>query len=106
MLKFGNDIRGTLFISLAGSRRHYLVLLISGHEFRFALISVVKNTRSPIDELVLEDIGWLDVQRIHGDPIVSELNPGSQDPSRPLGVYDSGLSIDRYDHCFNDKSTC
>ena len=95
-MKFGNDIRGTLFVSLAGSRRHYLVLLISGHEFRFALISVGKNPRSPIDELFLEDIGWLDVQRIHGDPIVSELDTGVQDLSRPFGMPDSGLGIDRY----------
>ena len=44
----------------------------------------------------LEDIGWLDVQRIHGDPIVSELDTGVQDLSRPFGMPDSGLGIDRY----------
>lgn len=40
---------------------HYLVLVVTDTDFRYALISV---SIVPEGNLVMEDIGWLDVERI------------------------------------------
>lgn len=64
--KLGPDVRGTLFIQLSSFPNHYLVLVIMDMEFRYALISVTVASDTMFANMVMEDIGWLDVTRIHG----------------------------------------
>ncbi len=54
-----------LFIQLAHSPTHYLVVVITEMEFRFALISTQVIPESLASNTIMEDIGWLDVRRIH-----------------------------------------
>lgn len=70
MKKFGNSLRGALYIQLASFPSHYLVLVLTEEEFRFALISVTVLTETPHANLIMGDIGWLDVNRIHGGDII------------------------------------
>jgi hypothetical protein len=79
MQKLGPSARGTLFIQLAGFQSHYLVLVITFDEFRYALISSKLLPESPKSQLVMEDIAWLDVKQIHGDEVVVNIAQPSQD---------------------------
>ncbi|KAI6045803.1 mediator complex subunit MED14-domain-containing protein [Pisolithus marmoratus] len=65
--KFGLTARGTIYIQLARFPSHYLVLVITEEDFRYALISVKVLTDSMFANMIMEDIGWLDVRRIRGD---------------------------------------
>ncbi|KAL5506965.1 RGR1 [Sanghuangporus vaninii] len=107
--KLGRDARAFLFIQLANFRGYYLVLSVTELEFRFALISVQPMQNSAISDLVIHDIGWLDVQKIHGsDVIVKErfggFGSGGHQPPRSartgslggFGPFDIGLGVDRF----------
>jgi mediator of RNA polymerase II transcription subunit 14 len=67
--KLGPTLRGALYVRLARAPRHYLVLVIADERLRFALLSV-RALPGPVEKLVMEDIGWLDVERICGDASV------------------------------------
>lgn len=104
LAKFGPDIRALLFIQLASFRKNYLVILVTELEFRFALVSLGDIPDSPTYGLMIEDIGWLNVQRIHGDEIIVQTkenldqNQGGL-PRGPLGgfgQFDLKLGADRY----------
>jgi hypothetical protein len=45
---------------------HYLVLVVTDTDFRYALISVRIVPEGIYQSLVMEDIGWLDVESICG----------------------------------------
>lgn len=49
--------------------------MITDEEFRFALISVHELADSPHGNMIMEDIGWLDVRRVHGDQIMISDKP-------------------------------
>jgi mediator of RNA polymerase II transcription subunit 14 len=59
-------VRSLLYIQLAPFPTHYLVLVVTDIDFRYALISVKIVPDSMYQSLVMEDIGWLDVERICG----------------------------------------
>ncbi|EIN12028.1 MED14-domain-containing protein [Punctularia strigosozonata HHB-11173 SS5] len=61
--KLGPATRGVLYIQLAGSLNHYLVIVITDYEFRFALIQVMVMADTMYRNLVIVDIGWLDVKQ-------------------------------------------
>ncbi|KAI9442706.1 MED14-domain-containing protein [Lactarius indigo] len=65
-IKFGVTVRGLLYIQLTPFPTHYLVLVVTDTDFRYALISVKIVPDSMYQSLVMEDIGWLDVERICG----------------------------------------
>ncbi|KAI0785537.1 MED14-domain-containing protein [Abortiporus biennis] len=67
--KFGRDARGNLYIKLSNFPSHYLVLVITDGDFKYALISVKRLEQTMFGDLELVDIGWLDVKRIHGGEI-------------------------------------
>lgn len=70
---------GLLYIQLANFPTHYLVLVITDQDFRYALISAKVLPDTMYTEMIMGDIGWLDVRRIHGDEIdVAEAGPASQ----------------------------
>ncbi|RPD78468.1 MED14-domain-containing protein [Lentinus tigrinus ALCF2SS1-7] len=76
--KLGRDAQGTLYIQLGNFPMHYLVLVITDQDFRYALISVKKVERSVNNDLMMEDIGWLNVRRIHGDSVAVEAGGGPE----------------------------
>ena len=56
-----------MYIQLLSFPSHYLVLVITDDDFRYALIHVAVLMDSPLASLVMEDIGWLNVRRIRGE---------------------------------------
>ena len=56
-----------MYIQLLSFPSHYLLLVITDDDFRYALIHVAVLVESPLTALVMEDIGWLNVRRIRGD---------------------------------------
>ncbi|KAH9963764.1 mediator complex subunit MED14-domain-containing protein [Russula dissimulans] len=64
--KLGPAVRSLLYIQLIPFPTHYLVLVVTDTDFRYALISVKVVPDSMYQSLVMEDIGWLDVERICG----------------------------------------
>ena len=75
LAKLGPSVRGTLYIQLANFPSHYLVLVITDDDFRYALISVKILTDTMYTEMIMEDIGWIDVQRVHGDQMSIRPHP-------------------------------
>jgi hypothetical protein len=69
MAKLGPATRCALYIQLAGSMNHYLVIVITDYEFRFALILVKMMTETMYRNLVIVDIGWLDVKQATGGDV-------------------------------------
>jgi mediator of RNA polymerase II transcription subunit 14 len=67
LAKLGPAARGTMYIQLLSFPSHYLVLVITDDDFRYALIHVAVLMDSPLTSLVMEDIGWLNVRRIRGE---------------------------------------
>lgn len=59
-------MRSLLYIQLMPFPTHYLVLVVTDTDFRYALISVRVVPEGIYQSLVMEDIGWLDVERICG----------------------------------------
>ncbi|TFK44507.1 mediator complex subunit MED14-domain-containing protein [Crucibulum laeve] len=70
MIKLGQFARGTLYIQLSSFPNNYLVLVITDGGFRYALISTKVLTDSMYGNMVMEDIAWLNFERIHGEDIV------------------------------------
>ncbi|TFY52257.1 hypothetical protein EVG20_g10628 [Dentipellis fragilis] len=73
--KLGPLARSLLYIQLSPFPNHYLVLVVTDEDFRYALISVTVVPESLYQSLVMEDIGWLDVAQICGHG--GELEPGA-----------------------------
>ncbi|KAF9484518.1 MED14-domain-containing protein [Pholiota conissans] len=68
--KLGSDARASLYIQLATFPNHYLVLVITDERFKYALITTTVQTDSMYGNMVLEDIAWLDFDRIHDASVV------------------------------------
>lgn len=64
--KFGMDARSMVYIQLANYPSHYLVIVIGDDDLRYALIMVRVAPESEYNQLVMDDIAWLDSRRIHG----------------------------------------
>jgi mediator of RNA polymerase II transcription subunit 14 len=81
-----------MYIQLLSFPTHYLVLVITDDDFRYALIHVAV-LESPVTTLVMEDIGWLNVKRIRGESeyTITEDNPSLYPvPSLPRRKGDPG----------------
>ncbi|KAI0072724.1 MED14-domain-containing protein [Panus rudis PR-1116 ss-1] len=79
--KLGPTARGRLYIQLSMFPKHYLVLVITDEEFRFALISM-KQLDDKYNSLELVDIGWLDVKRIHESDATLPADSKTKGPAR------------------------
>src|ERR1700722_19692221 len=66
-MQLGPTARGMLYIQLSNFPKHYLVIVVTDDEFRYALISVNVLPDSTYQSMVMEDIAWLDLRRIHGE---------------------------------------
>jgi len=74
MKKSGLDPNGTtLFIQLLNFPDHYLVLLVADDQFRYALITTKAIPTASFPTMALEDIAWLDFDRIRGESMTSNL---------------------------------
>ncbi|KAF8447165.1 mediator complex subunit MED14-domain-containing protein [Boletus edulis BED1] len=80
--KLGPLARGTMYIKLSNFPSHYLVLVITEEDFRYALISVKVLPDSMYGNMIMEDIGWLDVRRIRDErrPPEIAIGPLVEDP--------------------------
>ena len=82
--KFGPAARGMMYIQLANFPTHYLVLVLTDEEFRYALISTKVLSDTMLGDMIMEDIGWLDVRRMQGngpgmdEVVVSSLSLGAR----------------------------
>ena len=65
MAKLGSEARGKLYIQLSNFPNHYLVLVVTDERFKYALITTTVLTESMFGGMTLEDIAWLDFDRIH-----------------------------------------
>lgn len=65
MQKLGPEARSWIFIQLSNFPNHYLVLVITDERFKFALITTKIIPGSMYASQALEDIAWLDFDRIH-----------------------------------------
>ncbi|KAJ3733741.1 MED14-domain-containing protein [Lentinula guzmanii] len=64
--------RGSLYIQLESHPTHYLVILISDEEFKYALINTQVMQNTITNSMVMGDIAWLDFSRIRNDdPTIS-----------------------------------
>ncbi|KAI0356373.1 MED14-domain-containing protein [Trametes cingulata] len=78
LAKLGPDARGMLYIQLANFPNHYLVLVITDNDYRYALINVKVQRETMYNNMIMEDIGWLNVRRIHGDEFAVEPDSGPE----------------------------
>ncbi|KAK1225258.1 mediator complex subunit [Marasmius sp. AFHP31] len=75
LLKLGPATQGSLYIQLQSSPSHYLVIVITYSEFRYALMETSVRPESPCANMIMEDIAWLDFNRIHSEDVLrSEAN--------------------------------
>lgn len=65
MAKLGSEARGMLYIQLANFPNHYLVLVVTDERFQYALITTSVIADSMFGSMILEDIAWLNFDRIH-----------------------------------------
>ena len=68
-----------MYVQLGNFPSHYLVLVITDEDFRYALISVKVLPNTMYTEMVMEDIAWLDVQRVHGSQLAIKPLPGADE---------------------------
>ncbi|KAF8590904.1 MED14-domain-containing protein [Ramaria rubella] len=74
LAKFGPSARAHLFVQLHNFPTHYLVLVVTDEDFKHALVSVKSVVENAHTSMVMDDIGWLDVDRIRGDAIRVQLS--------------------------------
>ncbi|KAJ4468331.1 MED14-domain-containing protein [Lentinula aciculospora] len=74
--------RGTVYVQLESHPTHYLVIIISDEEFKYALINtqVMRNTIT--NSMVMGDIAWLDFSRLRNDDLQISVRTDRPD-SRP-----------------------
>ncbi|THH13385.1 hypothetical protein EW146_g6822 [Bondarzewia mesenterica] len=72
--KLGPAARGLLYIQLSPFPTHYLVLVVTDDDFRYALISVKTLEDRMFKSMVMEDIGWLNIERICAQGREAELD--------------------------------
>ncbi|KAK0461040.1 mediator complex subunit MED14-domain-containing protein [Desarmillaria tabescens] len=90
--KLGPAARGTLYIQLEHFPDHYLVIIITDDNFQYALIESKVLRESMFANLIMDDIGWLDFDRIHGEDVIRpdvEVRAGMK---RKRSI-DDGLSV-------------
>ena len=66
--------------------------MITDEQFRYALITTRVVSESMFSHMVMEDIAWLDFDRIHGEGLVTSAAPSCADISigkRKRGIDDT-----------------
>lgn len=94
MAKLGKSARGTLYIQLSNFPNHYLVLVITDEQFRYALITTRVLSESMFSHMVMEDIAWLNFDRIHEEDIVVSAYPSQSGIGKRKRDDEDGLARD------------
>jgi mediator of RNA polymerase II transcription subunit 14 len=82
--KLGPEVRATVYIQLANFKEHYLVIVVTENDFRYALISVQVDPESMFQHLIMIDIAWIDSGRVHsGDLIANTFTDPSSGAANP-----------------------
>ncbi|EKM54002.1 uncharacterized protein PHACADRAFT_174499 [Phanerochaete carnosa HHB-10118-sp] len=89
--KLGHQ-RGMLYIQLSSFPMHYLVVVITDQDFRYALISAQIVPGTMYTEMIMGDIGWLDVSRIHGGDLIISQSGAAAIPVAETVASDVGAS--------------
>ncbi|KIY53083.1 MED14-domain-containing protein [Fistulina hepatica ATCC 64428] len=85
----GPAMRGTVYIQLAKFPMNYLVVVTTEARFQYALITAKVLPDSMYAQMIMEDIGWLDFERIHGSDDVSIAQR-----DQPIGRRNTGFDLD------------
>ncbi|TFK25544.1 MED14-domain-containing protein [Coprinopsis marcescibilis] len=80
--------RGKLFIKLARFPNHYLVLVVKTQGFSFALITTRVIPGDPVTPLVMEDIAFLNFDRIRSEQLANPEAGSTSDTPFQLGAHD------------------
>ncbi|KAJ7287402.1 mediator complex subunit MED14-domain-containing protein [Mycena rebaudengoi] len=83
MAKLGSSARGAVYIQLSNFPTHYLVLVIDDEEFRYALINTSVLSGTMYGNIIMEDVAWLDFDRIHGGDIAITQSDSSTPGLKP-----------------------
>ncbi|TFK74569.1 MED14-domain-containing protein [Pluteus cervinus] len=99
--KLGPAARASLFIQLANFPEHYIVIVITDTELRFALITTKIVTESASARMIMEDIAWLDLKKINP----SDNTPDAPQPNNLTTTHDGAPSEGHADHSGSQLST-
>src|SRR6267378_5882221 len=91
MAKLGSEARGTLYIQLSNFPNHYLVLVVTDERFQYALITTTVLNESMFGGMTLEDIAWLDFDRIHDK---ANILASDNDSNRVKGIHSQWADSD------------
>lgn len=80
--------KGHLFIQLARFPNHYLVLLVKSKGFSYALITTTTIPENPFAPTMLEDIAFLDFERIRASRQGPDFGTSSNTSAQGLSLYD------------------
>jgi len=106
--------KGQLFIQLSRFSNHYLVLLVKAKGFSYALITTQSLPNDPLAPLILEDIAFLDFERIRASRVTQPDSGNAVTPNAPqsLNLYDrdawvneTGVSTGCVDSLFEIQPT-
>jgi hypothetical protein len=111
MMKLGPDARTSLFIQLANFPNHYLVIVITDERFKYALITTKGIEGILIATMVLEDIAWIDSDRIQQAGAFGPPNAKSNTPLKLAAVgyrAERGYSgwVELSSSCFDSAELC
>lgn len=68
------------YVQLESHPTHYLVIIITDEEFRYALIDTTVMPDTLTNSMVMGDIAWLDFSRIKSDDITITVRTDRVDP--------------------------
>lgn len=97
MEKLGPEHIWSLFIQLSNFPSHYLVLVVAEERFKYALITAKPIQNAPFTTMVMEDIAWLDFDRIREAAFPSAPHSNSQANIKHDEIGDQALPVDQTD---------
>lgn len=68
------------YVQLESHPTHYLVIIITDEEFRYALINTEVMADTLTNSMVMGDIAWLDFSRIKSDDLTITVRTDRVDP--------------------------
>ena len=84
--KLGPDIRGYVYIQLANFPDHYLVVIITDDQFRFALITTEMSQNLPYPRMLIMDICWLVYDRLRQESLAMARVRDTLNPDVRIGM--------------------
>lgn len=95
MEKLGPEHSWSLFIQLANFPSHYLVLVVAEERFKYALITTKPIENASFTTMIMEDIAWLDFDRIREAAFPSSPQSTSRNVNKSEETGNQNLPVDR-----------